>query len=390
MNNTQHAIMMAIRATINRQPFTAAIDDPRRFYMLAREGGVSGMMFEALSEATCERDILTRFKRDALLYQMHHEKQMVLIKNVSAAFNAHKIDHIYLKGVSLKAIYPEPYMRSMGDVDVLVKPETHERAIDALVEKGFSVTGRSRAHTNLKSPEGLLLEVHPELYSSIHTKHEPLFKNTWSHAIPTDTHRYVFNAEFELAYLVYHAIKHFYGTGVGLRSVLDIALYTVKKRDAFNDDALFSLMDQSALTQVFDNLLELGRRYFDLDAFPARADKHTVDAALFQRMTDYLFDSGVHGKAEGHNPFIGRVGAARLRDEGRLRFILRTLFMPYEDMRATRPWLKTRLLLPVAWLMRFVSLLFKRTRRTLRKTRQLLFKKEKADELETMLRDFGL
>ncbi len=390
MNAVQHRLCELVKATLNNTSYTVPIDDIHRVYSAARDAELSGMVFGVLDHASIPPDVYARFRKDALLFQAHHEKQIYLIDRIKTVFDKANIPHIFLKGAVLKARYPEPYMRSMGDIDVLVNKTDHHAALTQLKRIGFTITGDSRAHTNLLSPEKMRVELHPELYSSIHPKYDGLFHDVWSHAVLVDKQTHRFTPDFELAYLTYHTIKHFYGTGVGLRTVLDIGLYAKHHENTIDSAAFRSFLKAHHLLTVFMNMLELSERCFSLSAFDNLRKDHTMTDTLYDGIIKHIFASGVHGKSASYNPFIGRVGAARLKKQGRLRFALTLLFPSYADMKATRGWLRSPLLLPFAWAGRLMRLLFGRTKRSFKKIKHLCFKRAKADETSAMFRELGL
>lgn len=77
---------------------------------------------------------------------------------------------LFLKGSCFReTLYPEPWMRAMDDVDVLVPPDRVGAFLSALREAGFvpeafdpgrPVTHRSMRVRSLMSPDGVMVEVH--------------------------------------------------------------------------------------------------------------------------------------------------------------------------------------------------------------------------------------
>ena len=49
-----------------------------------------------------------------------------------------------------------------------------------------------------------------------------------------------------------------------------------------------------------------------------------------------------------------------LHTSGSIRYMIRTVFLPYASMKTVFPWLKTPLLLPAAWAMRIWNVVTKR------------------------------
>ncbi|MCQ2385650.1 MAG: nucleotidyltransferase family protein, partial [Clostridia bacterium] len=60
------------------------------------------------------------------------EKMRGELALLTDAFSQNGIPYIPLKGAVLAEVYPEPYMCLSGDIDVLVKPEDVDKAVDLL------------------------------------------------------------------------------------------------------------------------------------------------------------------------------------------------------------------------------------------------------------------
>lgn len=75
-----------------------------------------------------------------------------------------KIPYAFFKGYELRELYPVPELRTMGDVDVLVRDEDLERTAEVLCglgyqkeEGGGAVWAFKRIILLMKSIDGLLL-----------------------------------------------------------------------------------------------------------------------------------------------------------------------------------------------------------------------------------------
>ena len=94
------------------------------------------------------------------IYRSHriaHEQERILHVLESA-----KIPHIALKGAVIRNLYPEPWMRTSCDIDILVPPEHLEAAIYSLTENlGYKTDGKRHFHdVHLYSESKTHLELH--------------------------------------------------------------------------------------------------------------------------------------------------------------------------------------------------------------------------------------
>ena len=388
---TQEALYKAVQHTLNKTTFKATIDNERLFYKLARENGLSGMLFSALDQSSLSQEVVLAFQKDFYLYNAQHEKQMLVYEDLTKLFNEAKIKHIFLKGIPLKNIYPEAYMRSMGDIDILIEAKDLKKVHTLLKQNHYKNLFNSDQHDNFEHQNGMMIEVHPKLYKAFNDKYAPLFKDVWQETIQIEHYQYGFKPIFEVSYLLYHMVKHFYGTGVGLRTVLDIGIYLNHHKNAIQLDTLIKTLEEASLLTFFKNILYLNKQYFNINPYPSVLKDYTMEENLYNELTKYILQSGVHGTGTNFNAFVGRLGTSQLQNKGRIRFMLSILFPSYQQMKGSYRWLKyLPFLLPLTWLLRIIKLSLLKTRRSFRKFKQLFVKKENIDKTKAIFEKLGL
>ncbi len=146
----------------------------------------------------------------------------------------------FLKGAALRALYPEPFLRVMGDVDVLVDEKAYQNSAQALAQKGFRWTKANQEiasfyhQTTLTSEStGICVEVHRSLFQENRYAFDsqPFLQGTESRAE-------------QIAYLCAHAVTHWGRHG---QSVLDI--YLLLEQEA-PDSASLLLAAQKTKSQL--------------------------------------------------------------------------------------------------------------------------------------------
>lgn len=110
---------------------------------MAKENGLSGIIFSCLDKKFIDKDTYMLFQKDFYEYQQKDVFQLKAIEEVSQIFSVNSIEHIFLKGSVLKQIYPQTYMQCMGDIDILVKKDSMAKFHEVLY-KITSVTFKSK------------------------------------------------------------------------------------------------------------------------------------------------------------------------------------------------------------------------------------------------------
>lgn len=283
---------------------------------------------------------------------MKSEGQQRELKRIFAAFDENGIDYMPLKGCKMKALYPKPELRIMGDADILIRMEQYQRIVPIMESLGFADSAESDHELVWKSPN-LYLELHKRLIPSYNEDFYAYYGDGWKLAKCAEGTRFSMTPEDEMIYLFTHFAKHYRDGGIGCRHVVDLWVYR-RANPGLDEAYIRRELEKLRLYKFYVNILQLLAVWFE-DAAPD--DK-------MEFMTGFLFASGSWGVMDSRVLSIGvrdmrRTGGSL---ESRLRYILRTAFPSREVLRhkytvlQKAPWL-----LPLVWLVRpFYKLLFER------------------------------
>ncbi len=274
------------------------------------------------------------------------ESQMLELSRLTRAFEEEGVDYLLLKGCVMKQLYPQPEMRVMSDVDILIRPSQYERIKPIMRQLGFT-EGIESNHELPWSKRNIHVELHKRLIPSYNEDYYAYFGDGWMRAKPTGegSHRYRFSDEDELIYLFCHFAKHYRDGGIGIKHLTDLWVYCEKKPQ-LDKAYLHAELDKLGLAAFFENVMMTCAVWFD--------------AAASTEMTDFLsnviINSGAYGKGE-----TKRVSwAVRISGEdssgkkAHLRWKLEVIFLPYWKMCLKYPILKKLpVLLPFFWVVRW-------------------------------------
>jgi hypothetical protein len=180
------------------------------------------------------------------------------------------LEPVVLKGPTLAARYPEPGLRPMEDIDVLLPAGDHARALGLLEARGWNVAraaGRDRYDTVLVHPDvpSLALELHYGLESS----HERVSKldpmALWERREPIDclgTPAFGLPVPEELVMLSTHAGKPYHGF-TRLIWIADLAMVAgsaAEKGQPVHWERVRSLAEDGRCLTLVSAALALARR----------------------------------------------------------------------------------------------------------------------------------
>ena len=273
--------------------------------------------------------------------QIQHE-----LEQICKALDDAKIHYIPLKGSVIRAYYPEPWMRTSCDIDVLVKQETLEKAIETLKAKLEFTCEKIGGHdAQMFSPIGVHLELHYKLNSNSPLE-EGVLSQVWSHVKSFDNPHCEMTEEMFYFYHVAHMAGHFKVGGCGVRTFLD--LFLLRKSLAYSDEKLRELLKAGGLEAFYDAICAVADFWFgDGEKTP-----------LVAEIEDYILNAGMYGDMKH------RVAIQQKQRGGSVRYLLSRIFMPYSQLKFVYPKLqKHPILFPFYQVKRWFNLLKKDSRK---------------------------
>lgn len=289
-----------------------------------------------------------------------------------------KIPFMPLKGSVIRKYYPDAWMRTSCDVDVLVKKEDLEKASELLCrELGYKVNGRATHDVSMTTKSGISVELHFDLVEEgrAHKACE-ILSTVWERALPRDGGKYLYEMSDELFYFyhVAHMAKHFESGGCGVRPYIDLWILDGIDTDIQKRNELLS---KGGLLHFANVARELSRVWMD-------GAQHS---AVSLKMSSFILRGGVYGSSEN------RVNLMQKHKGGKLGYLLSRMFIPYERLVRYYPVLeKHRWLMPVMqirrWFMLFDPAVRKMARREISVNAST--KPEGAEAMGRFLSEIGL
>ena len=346
MNVTQQGVIALLKAAVTAHPQPLpegfALAGQREF--IARHQ-IAAMIYEGATLCGIdpkESVMQSLFQRYCRAMQQS-ERQMAHFGRICAAFDEGQIDYMPLKGCRMKALYPKPELRTMGDADILIRLEQYDRVKPVMERLGFE-KGIESDHELIWQTPGLKVELHKRLVPSYDQDYYAYYGEGWQLAKEKNGTCYAMTKEDQMVYLLTHFAKHFRGGGIGCRYVVDLWVYRRTNSD-LDENYIVAELDKLRLKQFYCNVLAL------IDCWFGAGEENST----LEEMTEYIFASGSWGQMEK------RLNASVLRESkhskfaqsGKLVYLMRLVFPrasaishEYKILQKA-PWL-----LPVIWLIR--------------------------------------
>lgn len=287
-------------------------------------------------------DVPVKQKKTMAIYryaQLDYE-----LERIRRTLEKAQIPFIPLKGSVLRQYYPEPWMRTSGDIDILVHEEDLSRATDYLVsELGYTNKGRAYHDVVFHAPSGVTLELHFILAEeSSFPGALKITSAVWDYTKPVPDCLYEKQLTWEMFYFhhIFHMASHFCAGGCGIRFILDH--FIIKTKLHIDSTKCRKMLQESGLAVFAESMDKLSEVWFS-------GNEHTAHT---KRIEDFILSGGVFGSTENH------AAVKQAKQGGKLQSVLSKIILPYDQLKGLYPILtKKKWLTPVFQIIRWFRLL---------------------------------
>ena len=357
-------------------------DIQKKIFIAAKKHDIAHLVSYSLDKANLldkESDFGQKCVNEQLLAVFRYENINYELVKICDTLEEAEMPFILLKGAVMRKYYPEPWMRTSCDIDILVKEETIEKAKNILVEKlGYLFEGKGDHDYQLRSTSNVHLELHFKLIGehSVSQKADEVLESVWDYIVVEDGYKYCYkfnDAMFHYYHLV-HLAKHIKVGGCGIKPFLD--LFVLGGHIVY-DDKTKVLLEKGGLEKTDIVARKLARVYFDGEAYDE----------ISKALSEYVLNGGVYGNTEN------RVAMSRGNTGGVIKYALSRIFSPYNVLKYRYPELENKKWLFVPYqFRRWFDLVFKEDIKSSINELEINqnLSSEKIDSAKKMWKDLGL
>lgn len=342
-------------------------EDIDALYALSKKQDLAHIVASFLEKRNIVTDSFTRQK----LMSVYRREQLDYEENrVRALFEREGIDFIALKGAVMKKLYPEKWMRTSSDVDILIHSDDKDKAISLITKNlSFTIDIDAERDCSLISKSGMNLELHFGITCNDENL-DSVLSRVWDFAYCISGHEFALKDDFFVFYHIAHMQLHFTEGGCGVRPFIDLQLY--KQYTDKCENEVICLLKKSKSLDFYKGVKALCEVWFN----------NASHSELTILLEEYIIAGGVYGTREN----LGATG--RHKSGGRFKYIISRIFMPKEKLRLVYPKIdKYPILIPFYQVKRWFSLLDKEKRRS---ARYELSGDKNSESADKMLRYLGL
>ena len=369
IRETDKRILDVLRCSINGMTVSwgEALDETewQELYRAAVKHNILPLVADALP-SELPPNFAERMRKN-ILYQAEQTAELCLLLEY---LYGQGLRPLVIKGPICRALYPEPEHRPSKDEDLLVDPAEFPRLHDALLAFGLEPVKpeldlRESFEVSYYAPgRRLYVEVHKALFTQdmpYLNRMNSCFRSAHSRAETQSicgVSIRTLDANDHLLYLILHALKHFLLSGVGIRQVCDIALFSEKNRDRISWGGLRRKLSELGALDFARALYDIIEKYLLTDRqladYLAGWELAEIDSGP---MLKDIMEGGLYGTATMsrlHSATM-TLTAAEKQKGGGAAATMRAIFQPRKQLQGRYRYLeKAPYLLPVAWTHRVV------------------------------------
>lgn len=342
------SFLLIIKSIINEDLKTLnTIDNIDWNYVLstAKKHNLIGVLAYAFSNSyfknITDKKINLMLQKISVTSIMVNENQIYESNYIKQIFENNGIDNMHIKGIQTKYRYKQPILRTMGDIDILCKPEQQSLVRKAMSSIGYNDINEERKHDIYKKSQNLSVEIHRALISS-NSEYYDYCSGVWQRAVLENgcKHCYKMTLEDEFIFNIIHLVDHFKSGGIGIKFILDIYIYDLLEE--LDIEYVYAELEKLNLLDFYKNLSLLSKVWFSKQT-PTVSNKQKP---VIDMLSEYILKNGVFGNLENQN-------AALITRDGRFGFLIKSIFPPYKEMCSMFTWLTGKpYLLLFAWCLR--------------------------------------
>ncbi|KGK91414.1 hypothetical protein DP73_03900 [Desulfosporosinus sp. HMP52] len=274
MNTTQQQLLYITKQVIHDQvPAAGSFSaiDSQGLYDLALRQNVCALVYPMLENypevIKLDEEIMDKWRTTSLYIITHQIRKINGLKIAWELLKANDVMAISVKGIAIREVYPQPELRNMGDVDLLIHEQDMQKSIDLLSTLGYQAN-----LMNMKDPEYMHIAMYKkdsfpiELHRTLwHPKHMKKINNRnwcnhiWENYRLLNVEGFEISAlshEDELINLVVHLARNLKDNTANLQQLCDLAFFLNKNQDFMNFDYIDKIMKSMNLWTYYQYLLK--------------------------------------------------------------------------------------------------------------------------------------
>lgn len=239
-----------------------AADEAEAVLRVAKEQSVSGLVANAIvsRHLPIGEDLAMEVCAIQRMHERKNREMNAEIAQFAGFLNRRNLDYVIMKGQTMAALYPNPLMRSSGDIDFYCPKNSFEAVQKAIEERlGIVMTHNGSERHDTFQTDGYSFEMHSDLTIFNAPGHQKYWERFIDDAIRAESHQVLIGGEavpilsptVDAVFIFAHLLGHFMGTGLGMKQLCDWAMVLHRHRDQIDKKRLDDCLTGIGLKKAY-------------------------------------------------------------------------------------------------------------------------------------------
>lgn len=296
---------------------------------LAREHAVTGLVANAAMRnriviaggaAEGRGEAVMRLMQQTMAHRQNQRRFEDAVGRFARLMKENGIAYVVFKGLAVARYYPEPFVRTMGDVDFYVPQRDFLRAVEVIERRLNVVMDKEDVDKHYSFDwQGIRFEMHYQIETFGSHRHQLCFDRMIDEAMAEHTDSFtvcdsngnetevsVLPPTEDLIVVFKHWFNHLLVEGVGLRQTLDLAVLLNAYRDKINVGRLMTALDGIGYMKAFRAMLAMMKRYFGFEWLDSNFVLGCRDERYADKLMAVVMESGNFGRKAYRNHTTGK------------------------------------------------------------------------------------
>lgn len=302
-------------------------EELKSLYALSKKHDVGHIVGDALIKCGLlkNEEVKAAFEKQVLAAVYRGELMNAEIEEIGRVLEECSIPFILLKGSVIRFLYPESWMRTSCDIDILVQRNDIKHIIEILTKKyGYTFSIKTQHDYSVYSPSGVHIELHFILV--FHKEFGKDFtRMVWETAQSASGYNFKKNMakEFFLVYHMAHMSQHILeGGGCGIKPFIDLMI--IGEKMGIDVESANKILAQYGLLKFTEKSFALSEYWFN----------NGVGGAELCEFERFILEGGVYGTTEN------RSSVGVVKQKNKVGYVFGRLFVSYDRLCLLYPSLK--------------------------------------------------
>lgn len=262
------SLLEIIKCFLTEKECTINYDiDENKLYRLAKVNSVSNFLQNWAQQYCKSEKIKTQIDNDYTTQIVKDTNQNIEVEKILGTLEKNNIKTLVVKGVLMKDIYPQNYMRQMCDIDILVNDSDFKKATKIMQNMGFKKFHDEDKHLIFIKPPFIIVELHRKLILQKDIVGYEYFNDIWPLCIQYKSYQNIYQLDLENAYVfcILHLLVHFKFMGIKIKDILDVYLYNKHYQDILDYDKLDRIFKDLSIPDFAENIKNIAYKWFGTD-----------------------------------------------------------------------------------------------------------------------------